>query len=375
MWLVLSTPRGAAQLPPSGKLTRAPTPTVSTGPRRSCLQMAPCSQLRHTLSYSLVTVCGYLGTVRLIQQITTDKNIKRQHRLAALWAAAEAGHDDVVRALFVESHKKAAKTLLFKAVGRKDEVAFRTLLQAGADPEVREQWGHTPLSLSILIGDTAKGIVQIFIEEGVDLEATNKDGDTLLMQAARGGDKGIGIVQLLLEAGADIEAGGSMARTPLMEAISAGDDGIGIVQLLLELNADIEARDKLTYTPLMVAASGVVAGDRVEGVVWLLLHSGADIEARTDDGHTPLMVAAQNAERSAEIVEILLEAGASIDATSDDGDTALSLAEAGAIEEAYAYVPEVESEAESEAERNRRGWHEWRLGRWRDVIQAIERRQ
>ncbi|KAI1119936.1 hypothetical protein F5Y10DRAFT_259355, partial [Nemania abortiva] len=33
-----------------------PTPTVSTEPRRSCLQMAPCSQLRHKLPYSSVTV-------------------------------------------------------------------------------------------------------------------------------------------------------------------------------------------------------------------------------------------------------------------------------------------------------------------------------
>jgi len=77
------------------------------------------------------------------------------------------------------------------------------LLNNGADPDLKTNYGDTPLILASIRGHTE--IVDNLIKGGADLNAQNNDGQTALMSAANYKNKGImlDIVHLLLKAGAN----------------------------------------------------------------------------------------------------------------------------------------------------------------------------
>ena len=126
------------------------------------------------------------------------------------------------------------------------EVEFAAvLIRAGADPDVEEPEGHTPLYRASA-GDVA--CVLLTAGAAVDV-ASGPTGGTPLHQAARRGY--VSVAQALLNHGATIEARDAKGQTPLRRAVNCRQ--IGIVRLLVRHGADPQAVDRRGVTPLSVA--------------------------------------------------------------------------------------------------------------------------
>src|SRR5690606_26408862 len=148
-------------------------------------------------------------------------------------------------------------------------------------------------------------LVRLLLEAGADPEIANADGQTPLMLAARDGVAEI--AELLLEHGASVDPVEQWrGQSALIWAAARGHGAV--TRLLIGHGADIELRAASTdwgsqitsepraqyrpvggLTPLLYAAR-VGCGDCIEA----LLDAGADIDRPSPEGVTPLMIALDN---------------------------------------------------------------------------------
>ena len=188
--------------------------------------------------------------------------------------------------------------MLHEAAATRSPEVIEYLITNGAQVNVADKYGHTPLDVATVFG-TAE--VAALLEqagathgEGLRIKAAPTDtGDNPLqpqevnnywvdsfLYAAREGD--IETVAFLLDHGEDIEARDSYGMTALLSAVSEGHTDT--VKLLLDRDADIEAQARNGMTALLSAATDVSPyrdGSAVAGhieIVALLLDRGANIE-------------------------------------------------------------------------------------------------
>jgi ankyrin repeat protein len=93
----------------------------------------------------------------------------------------------------------------------------RLLAKAGADVNVRDEEGNTPLHK---IGDWC--VVQALIESGADVNARNNHGQTPLIKA-----RSRKVAHLLVQAGADISARDHDGNTALKTVLENKEDNVG----------------------------------------------------------------------------------------------------------------------------------------------------
>ena len=162
-------------------------------------------------------------------------------------------------------------------------------------------------------------IVQEAISEGADLNIENSLGNTPLMSSTVLGDR-LGIAKLLIEAGANINAQSvfSNGLTALMKSIIQRKYAIS--KLLIDSKADLNIRDENGNTALMIA----IAYNQIKAAK-LLIHSGADFNIQDEDGNTALMIAARD--NRLEMAELLIDLRSELNIKNKDGNTALMIAE------------------------------------------------
>lgn len=207
---------------------------------------------------------------------------------------------------------------LFWAVYHEEADMVSLLLDAGADANVQNRYGLTPLIQSSITGNGE--IISLLLDAGADANSRTLQGDTALMNAAKAGT--VQGVQALVAAGADVEArDGYSFQTPLMWA--AAFDQAEIVRILAENGADVNARSaELIFSGIQ---QGGVQGDfpnggltslhhaaRENGIetVNVLLSLGADPNILDPQGISPLRVAATN--ENLDLAKVLIEGGADI---------------------------------------------------------------
>jgi uncharacterized protein len=225
---------------------------------------------------------------------------------------------------------------------RFDEV--KRLVRAGADPDLRLENRHTPMSMACQLGDldfvrelqergapldgqdrlmgwtplhyaAATGnvvLAEFLLERGIDPDSRSARRETPLYVAAEAGQERM--VRRLLELGVDVNARDRVERTPLMRACLSGQEGV--VRLLLERGARIDARDRLGSTPLMFC--------RREELIRLLVRRGARVNVRNQRGDMPILRAARTA--NPPVLRLLVRAGADLRARDPEGHTPLQLA-------------------------------------------------
>jgi ankyrin repeat protein len=187
---------------------------------------------------------------------------------SALFAAASAGHAEVVRLLLEK--------------GASIDTEFSTLL------------------LHHAAGKGQAEIVQILLEKGVDVNAQDLVGYTALMRAAEEGQDDM--VRMLIAKGADVNAQEMHGYSSLMWAVVKGKKDT--VRLLAQSGADVNAREKKNnWTALMMAA----VKDDTE-MVRLLLDHGADPTLADTGGTTALAVARRR--RNPALIRLLEQAEA-----------------------------------------------------------------
>ena len=182
----------------------------------------------------------------------------------------------------------ADATSNLEALTRGHTAAITALASAGADPNAKNNYGHTPLHVAASKGHTT--FISALIRAGVDPNVTNNLGDTPLDVAD------IAVIPALLDAGADpnlmrswksntvISALRDTKPNPerLLAAANGGNLRTVVIQLLV--GADPNAKDAEGFTPLHYAAVPLHIK-----IVELLLSSGANPNARDNSANlTPL---------------------------------------------------------------------------------------
>jgi cytohesin len=300
---------------------------------------------------------------------------------ALMWAAAE-DHPDAIRALAaggadldLASRPLALAPMNWLQIGMVSTVlpvggwppllfaarenapaAALALIEAGADPNVRDPDGLTALNVAIM--NEHYDLAVALLEAGADPDAADRTGMTALYGAIEIANVGsvigrppvvrvdehdaVDFVRLALEHGADPNARLAepilaqhhgfpdrtlgAGTTPLMRAARAHDLESARVLVAAGAAADARAADGSSVLHVMAAAraprsDAAVAIER--DMLDLLLAAGADIEAAAADGQTPMHRAARGA--NASLIRALHERGARLDAREKEGRTPLDI--------------------------------------------------
>ena len=172
------------------------------------------------------------------------------------------------------------RTPLIWATIRVDESAVKTLLAFGADPNITDHYGCTPLHFV-----TSVGICKLLLDAKVNVNARNAYyGRTALHTYNT--RREVGVVDMLVQAGIDVNAQCLVGETALLNATY--NSITRIARRLLELGADVNATNRSSgYSALHLATEY----DRHE-ILTDLLNRGADYSKRTGSGRTILHLAA-----------------------------------------------------------------------------------
>ncbi|XP_062598734.1 uncharacterized protein LOC134260163 [Saccostrea cucullata] len=224
---------------------------------------------------------------------------------------------------------------------------IKVLIEHGADVNIADENGRTPLSIAIeksslevvkcLVENSANVNEQINSFKGnallcavgmedfemakyllsvkADPNILNEDGNSPLHRATERGLKDI--VQLLLDYNADINLATSESMSALHLATRLGN--AEIVQLLLDCNADINLATSESMSALHLATR--LGNAEITNI---LLRKGANTNLKNGDNETPLHFAACQGNMA--IVKFLINAECEIDATNILEETPLLVA-------------------------------------------------
>ncbi len=193
------------------------------------------------------------------------------------------------------------------------EAVVRALLKAGAEVEVTNSFGSTPLHIAAQNGHL--DVISLLLEKKAKVDVKNKFGWSPIHLAAQNGEASV--VESLVQVGADVNSAGKYGLTPLDMAAENGE--VKVVEFLLAQKAQFDVKNKYDETPLYRAAQNGLLN-----IVKVLLQAGADVNVAVEGGWTPLHPAVQN--DCLDVVQVLVKAGAEVDAKNTVGLTPLHIA-------------------------------------------------
>lgn len=233
-----------------------------------------------------------------------------------LLSAVRASRDDLVEVMVSRTknldHKdrETGASALHNAIRAGEALMVKTLVAAGADVNMPNRYGVTPLHLCAAIGDLES--MRLVRENHALASLPDTYGFTAMHAASRAGHTLV--LEQLLQWGMDVNVKDSFGNTPLHRCADAGT-----AQFLIDSGANVNALNRNGESALHRAA---LRGDAQ--LVRLLLANGLDVNAQTKSGAAALHGAAVSG--SADAGGVLLSGGANIDLATQQGCTALHLA-------------------------------------------------
>ncbi|KAL8624025.1 hypothetical protein ACOMHN_041615 [Nucella lapillus] len=181
------------------------------------------------------------------------------------------------------------------------------LLAFGAQPNVQDEDGNTPLHLSCTESNVP--VVRALLEAGSDVELTDLDDETPLVRACFA--KSVELVDLLLKAGSDPNY---PQGRPLEIVVRA--PSVESLKLLIGAGARVTANTYLSFA----------SEHNYLDMMKVLRNYGADVNSTGRLGLTALHHACISQEATDDAVRLLLAWGANPNIPTNTGDTALHLA-------------------------------------------------
>jgi ankyrin repeat protein len=205
--------------------------------------------------------------------------------------------------------------------GNSAEIAH--LIEAGANIQIKDHHGNTPLHIVASRGDCES--IKLLINKRAKINSTNDNGDTPLHEAADNGR--LEAAKLLIEKGANVNAKNKQNKTPIFPAAQSGN--LDLVKLLVEKGAKIQTTG---YTPLHDALINPSLRHKPENnlaeMIEYFLSKGVDVNAKDDNYMaTPLYLAADDSDKEA--INLFIEKGAIVDIRTKNGETPLCNAAVG----------------------------------------------
>ena len=217
---------------------------------------------------------------------------------------------------------------------------IKTMLQCGANPDLPDKSGDTPLIRAIILRKD-NSLIEALLDAKANPNLQNKSGDTPYSKAEelRYGNFYYSIDEkarcqriliLLIHQGANPDLPDKSGDTPLIRAIRRGD--ISLVEALLAAKANPNLQNKSGDTPYSEAELryrnfyySIDEKERNQEILLHLLHRGANPDLPDKSGDTPLIRAIRR--EDAFLVKALLDAKANPNLQNKSGDTPYSEAE------------------------------------------------
>jgi len=192
---------------------------------------------------------------------------------------------------------------LLLAIQRGDREAIPKLLQEGADINVRDAQGRTPVMIATYQHNTK--MVRELLQAGADINIRDNNKENPLLHA--GAQGWLDILKLAIEAHADTSLTNRFGGISIIPASERGHVEV-VRELLTCTNINVNHINNLGWTALLEAIVLSDGGQAHQQIVQLLIDHGADVNLPDKDGVTPL----QNARKRGftEIERILQQAGA-----------------------------------------------------------------
>jgi len=160
-------------------------------------------------------------------------------------------------------------------------------------------------------------LTQVLLDNGADPNVVDEGGDTPLHHASWESEK---TVEALLNCGANIDVFDKEGNTPLYNAITYKCPKM--VKMLCEKGAFLVNEDGKTAFHVVAEKSSKEGSLEMAEMFFA---NGADVNAVDKDGNTPLFAIAKSSseEDSLEVIEMFLAKGAEVNAVDKNGDTPL----------------------------------------------------
>jgi ankyrin repeat protein len=182
--------------------------------------------------------------------------------LATMLSKGESRMQDYVRGKLradpvLAEERYSGRTLLHGAAAAGDLATVQLLLRLGADPDVADAGGHTPL---YCLANECKGpggasLVQALVQAGALIDACEGvKRCTPLHMAARRGNKDV--AEALLDRGAGMEMRDSLGDTPLRRAVNCNKTEVAA--LLVARGADMHSKGSKGLTPMLAARTSAM---------------------------------------------------------------------------------------------------------------------
>ena len=137
-------------------------------------------------------------------------------------------------------------TPLHLAAQKGSLVTCKILLQNGADLEVRDAQGHTPLVKALIARNT-------FLADYLTKQGAKLDANAVLHETARLGAADRDVIDFLIKQGANIDQQDENGNTPLHDAVQ--HDRRVVAKYLINRGANLALKNKAGLTPLSLAIS------------------------------------------------------------------------------------------------------------------------
>ena len=192
---------------------------------------------------------------------------------------------------------------LHAAAQRGDAARLVELLAAGADPQVRDGRGRTPLHVATFA--RRRDAIRVLARSGADLDALESDRYDAATIAAVADDEDT--LRLLLQLGASArQVTSRYDGTALIAAAHLGHDGV--VRQLIAAGAPLDHVNNLHWTAVIESIVLGDGGPRHQATLRALLDAGASTRLADRHGRTPLELARSRGYEA--MVRLLQAAGA-----------------------------------------------------------------